>query len=51
MIITKFWLRFWRGGPGVAWKPATAELTFSQRLNITKSLVMFGWRFTWLKRY
>jgi hypothetical protein len=49
VIITRRWLRFWHRGPGVAWKRADAELLFSERMGITKTVVAFGWRFKWLR--
>ncbi len=48
MIVTKNWLRFWRGGPGIAWKRADAPLSFSERHGITKTVVILGWRFAWI---
>ncbi len=49
MTITRHWLRFWRNGPGIAWKPASAPLLFSQRMGYTRTVVVAGWRFWWLR--
>lgn len=51
MTITRHWLRLWRNGPGLAWKPASAEVLFSQRMGIDKTYVLFGWRFWVLKSW
>jgi hypothetical protein len=44
------WFRFWRNGPGLAWKQADAPLIFSERYGHTRTYVLFGWRFKWLRR-
>ncbi len=49
MVITRHWLRFWRTGPGIAWKPAGAPLLFSQRMGFTRTFTAFGWRFWWIR--
>lgn len=49
MIITRHWLRFWRNGPGIAWKPARAKMLFSQRLGFTRTVVILGVRFSWIR--
>jgi hypothetical protein len=44
------WFRFWRNGPGIAWKPKDAPLLFSERNGYTRSMVIGRWRVKWLKR-
>ena len=44
------WLRLWRGGPGVAWKPAGAPMNYSQRNGCVMSWCAFGRRWKFLGR-
>ena len=45
------WMRLWRHGYGVSWKPSSAPLIFNQRNGYTKFVIMFWYRLTWLPRY
>ena len=41
------WIRLWRYGPGISWKPVANGLLFSQRHGIRRYVRLFGryWTF------
>lgn len=49
MFITRHWFRVTRHGFGIAWARASSPMLFSMRYGYTRYIVIFGWRFHWLK--
>ena len=50
-VLTKRgWVLLWRGGPGIAWKPVSEFMTFSERYGYRRTWCVFGLRWTFLRK-